>query len=189
MRKKWLRRVLFPFICIILLIFLIWPYVFPGSRIFVGYEDVDIATGRIRSTQYLFWIRIWQSTRDSALTEVLPEEMVQGKEPQWRRVIIRCRGTNIHYVFHGAIAQINELKMIWSRILLTEEARVKTAQDVLTAWRQFENDSGAGVYIEKLFELLPDGVRQKQTLPITIDQLPSLEECLKSNFKLPDADG
>ena len=49
------------------------------------HEDIDIKTGRLRYTYTLFSYKLSERIEDSALTEVLPPEMLEGSTPEWRR--------------------------------------------------------------------------------------------------------
>ena len=54
------------------------------------HEDVDIATGRIRRTRYLFYCKIRERIEDSIITKALPPDRLTSARPEWHRVNTFC---------------------------------------------------------------------------------------------------
>jgi len=152
----------------------IWLYVFGGLPLLtvgvlllalVGFwawsainywtYEVDILSGRIRYTRYLFFVPIRQKIEDSALTCALQVEDYPGTTCEWRRVPTHSRGVRYspHYAFHGAIAQIRELELVWEMGQFTPAARRATAKRVLELWQKENDDSAAHDYIRTVADL------------------------------------
>lgn len=146
----------------------IWLYVFGGlsllmaavlllapvgfwtwSRINYWTYEVDIFSGRIRYTRYLFFVPVRQKIEDSALTRALQAEDYPETASEWRRVLTLSPGVRHcpHYAFHGAIAQIRELELVWEMDQFTPAAHRATAKRVLELWQKKKNDSSADAYI------------------------------------------
>ena len=60
--------------------------VFPWSGLNCSQLDVDILSGRIRHTQYLFWLPVDRSVEDSVLTKALPAGGLTGLSAEWHPV-------------------------------------------------------------------------------------------------------
>jgi|GEM_PF-1507176 len=111
--------------------------------------DVDIFSGRIGYTRYLFFVPVGEKIEDSALTRALQPEDYAGTACDWHRVLTLSPGVqhSPHYGFHGAIAQIRQLEFVWEMGQFTPAARRATAKRVLEVWQKNKNDSAAGHYI------------------------------------------
>jgi hypothetical protein len=114
-----------------------FPFIY-WSPLNCKYEDVDIHTGRIRTTRMLVWLKVSERIEDSALTKALAAEDVLGTEPEWRRVntLSPGIGNSPHYAFHGAISQIGELESFWESFPLNPQMKRETALTVLSIWNE-----------------------------------------------------
>lgn len=129
---------------------------FPWSPINCTNHEVDIQSGRTRFTRYLFWIPIYQSVDDSALTRALRPEDVAANTPRWRCAVTLSPGLghSPHYVYHSAINQIRVLEVLWSAGAFTPAARRASAKRVIQLWRDSESDEGAERYLLAIDNLL-----------------------------------
>ncbi|MFH0911272.1 MAG: hypothetical protein V1918_07215 [Planctomycetota bacterium] len=147
---------------------------FPRSKLCCTHYDVDIQTGRVRTTSYLFFMKIQEKIEDSYLTTLLTEEDLKDVQPEWKRVNTFSPDVRYspHYVYHGAFGQIRELDMIFSGHGETFDPPTKRhiAKTVLRLWQESGNRFSAGHYIGKVFNLADQKER------ITIEELQKLEE-------------
>ena len=136
----------------------LFDFWFRWSPINCRYEEVDIATGRLRFTRYCLYRKVSEEIRPSALSACLPEEVIASATPQWHRVNTFSPGLNHspHHAFHGAIFQIQELERIWNDrefYGFPDELRRQSAQHVLALWRFSLDDGLACKYIRALAKI------------------------------------
>jgi hypothetical protein len=126
----------------------------PWSPVNCWHHDVDIHSGRVRYTRYVFWIPVRQKIEDSSLTKALHQDDLGGITAEWHHAMTFSPGLrhSPHYIFHSAINQIRELELSWSLADFTPEARRASARRVLQLWQQTGSDSGAGDYLRALGE-------------------------------------
>ncbi len=126
----------------------------PWNSINCWHEDVDIGTGRIRSTRYLCWIAVRTGVTNSALTDALQPPELQATNAAWRRVLTLSPGirNSPHYSFHSAIAQIHELELLWRLADFTPAAKRASALRLLSAWQAAGDDGAAGQFLRCLGE-------------------------------------
>ena len=117
--------------------------------------EVDIFSGRICYTRYFFFVPVRRKVEDSALTRALQAEDYAGTACEWRRVLTHSPGVGlyVHYAFHGAIAQIRQLELVWEMGQFTPAARRATAKRVLELWQTGKNDGAADEYIWTVVKL------------------------------------
>jgi len=113
------------------------------------HEDVDITTGRIRRTRYLFHCKVSESIEDSVVSRALAPEAVANARADWRRVNTFCGMNWIspHYAFHGALGDLQTLAQAHSFVTFTNEANERVAEEILQRWQASKNDWEAGEYI------------------------------------------
>jgi hypothetical protein len=116
------------------------------------HQDIDIATGRVRQTRYLFNCKITESLHDTILTRWLPPEKVAVARPAWRRVNTFSGFSDVspHHAFHGAISDLQRLEATNSLAAFTEDAKRTVAEKVVGLWQAKNDDSVAGDYITRL---------------------------------------
>lgn len=124
------------------------------SRINCWNYDVDIRSGRIRYTRYLCYVQIAHRIEDSALSSVLKDQTSVALPPEWRRVHTFSPGVrhSPHYVYHSAIAQIKEMDAIWTLEKFTDDAKRRSAADLLKLWQRDKGDWEARDYFLQLSE-------------------------------------
>jgi len=121
---------------------------------FREHQDVDITTGKLRYTRYLFSCKLSEKIEDSPLTEVLLPDALEGRTPEWRRVYTFStpwHSYSPNYKYHGTISQIRSLELLWKMEAIPEDVKRKMALDVLALWQQGENDRLVRDYISSLF--------------------------------------
>ena len=140
---------------------LIVPMFIPWTPINCAYQDVDIRTGKTRSSWYLAFCKVYERVDESALSRALPREMVEGVKPQWERVNTMSPGLghSPHHRFHGAISQIRSLELLWQVAELDESTKQKIASHVLAIWQFDGSYLRAGHYIYGLRDLNDENKR------------------------------
>jgi hypothetical protein len=121
---------------LILAVFVISLF-FPWSPIWCKHIDVDIATGRLRYSRYFMFCKVFEKIEDTPMTKALPPDVIAGSNPEWRRAFTFSPGLrhSPHYMFHGAIRQINTLERAWKKAEeygFSKEMQQKTALDLLS---------------------------------------------------------
>jgi len=144
---------------------------FQWSPLNCWHEDMDIRTGRIRYTRYLFRCKVNERVMDSELTKALPPDAVECVEPDWHRVNTFSPGVHYspHYRYHGAIHTIRMLKDAWERASFSAEARRRCAETVLELWQ-----SDGGYHMAKRYALavLDTAFRAGEASAIGVRDLP-----------------
>lgn len=139
---------------------------FPWSPINCTHHDVDIHSGRVRLTRYVFWLRVHESFEDSALTKALRPEDYAATKPEWRHAVTLSPGLghSPHYTYHSAIAQIRQLELAWSLAEFTPAARRASARRILQLWQRAGGDDGAKPYLLALDNLALADNADKMTI-------------------------
>lgn len=134
-------------LCIAILPFSV-PLFSPWSRINCTSHEIDIVSGKVRESRYLYWIPISQNVAESELSTAAK----LGGGPEWHHVL--CFGPydehSPHYVFHSALYQIRVLKQIWDMYGIDEATRGETARTVLMLWTKTGNDHAVDDYLHEL---------------------------------------
>ncbi len=128
---------------------------FPWSPINCTHHDVDIHSGRVRLTRYLFWLPVHESVKDSALTKALRPEDLAAVTPEWHHAVTLSPGPghSPHYIYHSAIAQVRQLELVWSLAEFTPDARRASAKRILQLWQETGGDGGVKPYLWELEDL------------------------------------
>ena len=135
--------------------------IFTWSPLNCWHDDVDIRTGRIRHTWYLLYHKVSDRTEDSPLAEVLGPGAVIGMRPEWRRVNTFSPLTHLthyspHYSYHGAIAEMKELQMVWELTPFTPAAKRAVASNLLRLWQRDGSYWTADRYVQAVSDLGSD---------------------------------
>lgn len=125
------------------------------SRINCWNYDIDVKSGRIRYTRYLCYVQVADRVEDSALSSILKDQMSVAGPPEWRRVHTFSPGVrhSPHYVYHSAISQIKDIETIWTVDKFTDDAKRRTAADLLKLWQRDKGDWEARDYLRELWEI------------------------------------
>lgn len=134
--------------------FVLQPFFFPWTEFNCRHQEVDINSGRLRYSRYLFYFKISERTEDSALSRALSLgiKSANGSKPQWHKVNTFSPGYrhSPHYIFHSAIHQIRMLGPWLESDSVSADIRTKIAEDVVALWKFDGSDSLAGDYIYEL---------------------------------------
>ncbi len=173
--RRYRSRILIAFVVLVAALIFI-PLFVPWTPINCGYDEVDIRTGRTRSSWYLAGCKVYQRVNASALSRALPREMVNGAKPEWKTVntISPGLGYSPHHRFHGALHQIRTLERLWQDAKVDESGRRQMASHVLALWQFYGGYYEPGHYIDGLRGL--SDARERGPLLRTIGTLNMPEE-------------
>lgn len=149
--------------------------IFTWSPVNCRHEDIDIRSGRVRTTRFILFIRVSERVTSTPVSDALQLGDYDPADPEWHRVNTFSPGTGYspHYVFHGAIAQTQMLRMIWSISDFTPAARHETARQLLASWQHGGNYFEANHYLDALSELATSRRKQQPSTPIDVRDLPT----------------
>ena len=114
--------------------------------------EIDIVTGRNRSSYLVLCFPVYRTVEDSALTKALSEGEQRGATPRWRRVHVFSPGQrhSPHFQYHLAISQISTLERLWGELGFTTMKRRESARNVLNTWQRDGSYLGVEKYINEL---------------------------------------
>jgi hypothetical protein len=136
--------------CILLLLFNIVPW----ARIDSVQQEVDINTGRLRTTRhFLGTVRV--RVEDSPLTQALTGEDLRGVQPDWQLVTIFCPSfdrQSPHHRYFGAATQIFALQDLWASASFAPAAKREIARQLLKLWQTSGDYHSARGYMFNLYD-------------------------------------
>lgn len=143
----------------------------PWSRMNNTEQELDLFSGRARTTRYFFHCRISQETLDTPISKALASTSGGESKEKWVFVNIFQPGisNSPHFKYHGAFFQTNRLTKWWEMGNFNAEARAKTARQLLRVWRDGGSYQAADHYFEQLSDWLIDN---ESNHPLTADKIP-----------------
>jgi hypothetical protein len=156
LRRMWLT------LAAALVVFLLWLIGLGGypvitwSRLNCTAEEIDLRTGRVRTTHYLLWQRVRERVEDSALTSVLSPIDLEDAEAEWQLVntFSPCVSHSPHHAFHGAISETRMIALAWSCGRFSSEAKRLMAKDVLAVWKEGGSVHASDKFTRRIEELI-----------------------------------
>jgi hypothetical protein len=150
------------------------PTFIPWTPLNCLYEDVDICTGRSRVSWYLAFCKVSERVHETALSRVLPRELIEGVRPHWERVNTFSPGVrhSPHHRFHGASSQIRDLELLWQNANVDELTKRKMALHLLVLWQFDGSYILAGHYIQGLLGLTDQSQREPLLQSIRTLEIP-----------------
>lgn len=127
---------------------------FPWSRLNCSTIEIDLGSGRVRNTRYLFWVPVRRTVSDSALTKELLQTDIGTSQCEWQPVSTqspRARHSP-HYRYHGALSQIRELEIYWETAGVPKNCRRMAAIHLLHLWQDSGGTYGAQSFLNYLIE-------------------------------------
>jgi hypothetical protein len=166
---------------VVLALVFVVPIFHPWTELNCRHQDVDIKTGRLRFQRYLLFCKVSERIEESSLSRVLPPSVLADTKPEWQRVNTFSPGTlnSPHYIFHGAISQIHDLKLWWDVAEVPDSIRQKTALHVLAIWQYAGDYFLADRYIYALADL--DDRSKRDALIESIQKLQMPQEEVKGS--------
>lgn len=150
-----MKKYLFKIVVAALVVFCLSLFgLFPWSRLNCSTIDIDLGSGRVRNTRYLFWVPVRRTVSDSALTEELLQTDLMASPCEWQPVLTQSPGTrhSPHYRYHGALGQIRELEIYWETAGVPKKCRRMAAIHLLHLWQDSGDSSGAQGFLSNLIE-------------------------------------
>jgi len=128
-------------------VFLFVVYFSPWTKLSCTYQEIDIHSGRVRQSRYLFWFKVDEDVRETWLSRAT----TRRGPAEWRRVntFSPGRGHSPHHLYHSAVAQIDTLQMLNELVEFTPAARAQIVDRVLEFWQQ-GSDEAADEYVSNL---------------------------------------
>lgn len=152
--------------------------IFVWSPLNCWQEEVDIHSGRIRYSRFLLLICVTERVEDTMLSAVLPASGVMTETPDWRRVntFSPFVQTSPHHDFHGAMGQLQNLKLCWEAGNFTPAAKRESAHRLLETWQRAGNCSAGSRYLESLAQFI---TQRGGAIPsVDLAELPPLSDGL-----------
>jgi hypothetical protein len=114
------------------------PFVAPWLRINCRSQEINIKTGQVRYSRYLWYIKISERLEDTILSKVLGGESVDAADiAPWHRVNTFSPGLHHspHYRFHGALSQAHEIELLFEMLEPDAQRKQQIVRDVLRLWQ------------------------------------------------------
>ena len=168
--KKLTQFFLIIFTFVILIYFIqLWLRIY-----FISY-DIDINTGRIRTTRNFLTLTISSKIEDLILTETIGM-FGEDVQPDWQRVNTFSPGVrhSPHYRYHGAIHQIHVVDMILRSHDFSDEAKRYIAQTVLKQWQTQGDYFGIDKYLNDLWNIAEQRAKSDPNIIISVADLSSV---------------
>jgi hypothetical protein len=160
MKKRWVLIAVGVIAAGLLLLPLVVPLLIPWTEINCRHDDINIKTGKVRYSRYVWFVKVSEEIRDTPLSLALKGEMVDVADiPAWQRVNTLSPGTghSPHYFFHAALYQANRFELISSLQNFSPDRKREAAKAILTSWQKSGDYWGADRYLENLEEVKPGG--------------------------------
>jgi len=137
--------VLFPFVV------LYWN---PWSEILCYHEDINIQTGQVRYSRYLYFVEIKEQAEDTLLSDYIDIPADDISASSWRRVntFSPLASHSPHYSFHGALAQVHQLQTAFLLKVFSEAEKKQAVEGLLKKWQESDDYHSAGRYLDDLIE-------------------------------------
>ena len=134
-------------------------------------DEIDIRSGRVRSTRYVLFLRTGSSVVETPLSRALPAEP-EGT-PDWQLVntFDGWSGVSPHHAYHGAINQTQHVALLWQLVPFDAEAKQMVAANVLKRWQADGGYWGADRYLIAVDEAASEHFIGGQG-PVSADQVP-----------------
>lgn len=143
-------------VCLVIVI----PFSLPSGNVLnFEYEEVDLATGRLRSTKKVYGIPISRELWHSPISGIIQggqlTSALEVAHGDWVRVqgSYPIGGEASLVAFKNSIFQMERLDGFWMEHQLTREAKMKAAKKVLFLWKSSGSDTDAEIYIQKLIDI------------------------------------
>ena len=112
--------------------------------------EIDLLSGRIRRTAYVYWIKVGESYSDTPLSKEVYTGSVDDPNGTW--VKYGSSGIYVnhspHYSYHSALFQAKQLGMIWEMNDTVASQRKEQANAVLKLWGFTDSDDLVDEYLD-----------------------------------------
>ena len=131
------------------------PAVTPWSAINCRDQEINIKTGQARYSRYLWYVKISERVEATILSQVLRGKAVNPADiAPWHMVNRFSPGLHHspHYSFHGALAQMREIELLFEILAPDAQRKKQTVTDLLTLWQTHGDYFEARRYLATLSE-------------------------------------
>lgn len=168
-RHRTAARIVIGLLAVIVVLVVFLPsLVAPWSRLNNTEGELDLFSGRMRTTRYFLWIQIAREIDETPVSKALGRDA--NDQERWVRthVFQPFRRVSPQYIHGSSPAAINHLARIWDVQKFTPEAREKTARQLLRMLRK----PGARA-VEPWFEALDElSAGHSPDVPVTAEEIP-----------------
>jgi hypothetical protein len=132
------------------------PLIAPWSQLNCEELEIDINSGVILESKYIWFYPVYQSKIESSISKRIKQ--VKSEPENWKKVRTTSYAIKYspHYNYHSAAAICNQLELYFSYAKLTPENEVTICQKVIDLWKSDGSYHSSGKYVnsltEKLFE-------------------------------------
>ncbi len=111
------------------------------------HQDLDIHTGRIKTTTYVAFLPVCSATHDTAITKALPGDQVKRAQAEWRKIstFYWLMPRSPYYEYHEAFGAIRMFEGVTSRICFSPAALQHVALQAVELWQK--GDPGGSDYL------------------------------------------
>ncbi len=131
-------------------------------------DEINIKTGQGRHSRYLAFIRVFERTYNTPLSEALAGRINAADIADWQTVNTFAppsRRYSPHYRFHGALSQAQAVGFLVKSSPAASSSRAEIAKTVLVMWQTNGSDSAVDNYIYYLWEQV---ARESRTMDPTV---------------------
>lgn len=134
-------------------------FIDPWSEICCTHQEINIRTGQARYSRYIWYVKVFESVEDTAVSAALGDEPDVPELGPWHRANTFSPFVNHspHYIYHAALHQARVLGQIFEVFKPSEEEKAAMARGLLKNWQEAQSDSDAGEYLQQLWERLEAG--------------------------------
>ena len=172
-KRRWLSRNRKPVIwvttillAIVAFIVFFLPSLTPWRHLNAMQRDVDLFSGRVRTTRYLLCLQVSQKIAETPVSEALAGQEPLGEEMwvhDWFEPADKMSESR------GIRSSMIWLSKQWQRFEFTPDAQVKSATQFLAVWRE-DGSGGVGVaYNDYLWDMFFEWPVDQ---PVTADDIP-----------------
>jgi hypothetical protein len=111
---------------------------FPWSTLNCSTIEIDLCSGKMRSTRYILFIPLKTSISDTPLSRALTPTDRSANQNNWQPVATHSPGVSHspYYTYHAALGQIRELDLIWEAREVPHELRRTQGLHLLELWEK-----------------------------------------------------
>lgn len=139
-------------VVLLLLALIVGPFVLPWARLNCHIVEMDIASGRERTTNYLLLIP-FRSEEETAGSKLYRELVGEPGEPLWRTVIYTTPAIRGHPSHHGSAWALEGLVKAIEQPGVTREARKEALVTFFRVLKEADNEYPAKEYLRSVEEV------------------------------------
>ncbi len=142
------------------------PFFNPASEINCLTVDLDLNSGKLKTTRKVCWIAVSTSYTETAISE-----LIQQTEPaDWQRIqtLTPGRPESISHPYSGAKCQARSLATLWKKHNFCEQSKTISAKALVDYWQASPDSSMAGSFLDKLYATPAHAINPKTIASIVV---------------------